>query len=448
MKKRLLALFCAITMILACFTGCGAPKNANALYKKINKAMGKLDSVESDISMNIGFYSDGTYIDAEASGKSIRISSKDDYYYYDKITTSVQIPGSKLVSRTVSTTAYADGNMFISNTGDDINQKLYSPLNKKNAIEYINDHSLTLSMLEDADVKEFTENENGTYSLVFSEYSDEAVDDLIVAFAFDSFEFDNKIEDMKVTINTTPEYLIDDITIAFVFSEKPKYSRENVLSMSIDYTKYENVEKITSGLNTEQYTKVDDVRILDKIDELIEKRKTEKSGSFDLELKQKVSARGEKSEYVEKDEVTFGVDDNGYYYEVGALVEKDKYNITYSDGTQTTKVGTKTTTKDQTEEEAKEFITGLIDNTKYSQIYVTKITTDDNGTYLLTCSPNPEIYSAALASMGATYSSGTQTMEVIIKDNNITSIKCNATIKGRVQSVNVTLDIEITLTFK
>jgi hypothetical protein len=130
------------------------------------------------------------------------------------------------------------------------------------------------------------------------------------------------------------------------------------------------------------------------------------------------------------------------------LVDKDKYNITYSDGTQTTKVGTKTTTKAQTEEEAKEFITGLIGSTKYSQIYVIGVTTDSNGTYLLNCTPNPELYAAALASMGATYSSGTQSMEITIKDNNITSIKCNATIKGKVQSINVTLDIDITLTFK
>ena len=272
MKKRILSIVCVISILLVSLSACGAPKTADSLYDKINKTMNKLESVESDLTMEIGFYSNGSYVNAEAKGKNILKPTKDDFYYYNKTTTTVGATSTSKGVVTDSIIAYNDGNLFIANLGKLFDQKLYSPLGVKEAQEYFNENSMDMTVLDKASQKSFIKNEDESYVITFNGYSQDSIEYILESFGFDDFSFDNKLEDMKVTIKATSEYLVDDMTVDFVFSEQPKFPRESKFFIKVDYVKYENVEKITSDISTDSFKKVDDVRFLDKIEELIKER--------------------------------------------------------------------------------------------------------------------------------------------------------------------------------
>ncbi len=448
--KKFLALLCALSMILVCFTACGTPKNADSLFKKINKTMEKMTSLESETTITMQFQSELVTIKGEAKGKTLQIAQKDDYYYYTDMTTSFKTNSTSIkLEDTRTMEAYHNGNYYMLNEGEGIDQKIYSELSEKEARVYISDKGMDISELTEDCEKNFTQNEDGSFTLNYSKYGQEKALEFCAELGINDAMFPDDILDMNVTMTADSEYRLTEMKIDFEFTKYDKYDIPTSLSIVMNYTKFDGIEKITDGLSPEGYKQIDDVRALTAISDGLEKKLQSKNESFTLDIEQKISVNGKEQIIKETDKVSYGVDDDGFFYNIEAKYNNRKYTITYSDGTQVTEQGSSNETKEMTDAEAKKFIETLINTAKYASFCVSDITKDENGVYTVTCEdPNPELYSTTFSSVGASYTSGNQTIEIAVKDGNIISIKSTSKANGSGNKLRILHEIESTLTFE
>lgn len=450
MKKRLLALLCALSMILVSFTACGAPRNANALFKKVNKAMRKIDAIETETTINLEFQKEFLIVKGEAKGKTIQLSEKDDYYYYSTSTTKFQTNNSSVnIKDTVSLEAYHNGNYFMLNKGEGIDQKLYSTLTPKEARKYVSQKGMNLSLLTEDCQNSFTQNDDGTWTLEYSSYGQTKARKVVDEFGIDTSIFPDKITDMSVKITADSDYRIKDITINFVFTKTDKYNNDTMLTIRVDYLKFDGIERVTDGLDTEEFDKIEDIRLLTKFSELIEERLSGKNETFTLELNQKIRFNSQNTTIKEKDTVNYGINEDGYFYTIDSQVNNKKYSISYSDGSEITEQGTKSEEKKKSEADAKKSIEDLVNCVRYAPFAVSDIKKEEDGVYTVTCdNPNPESYTTTLASVGATYTTGQQTIKFTVKDNKLLSITSTSKVQGKASKLIIVYEIESTLNFE
>ena len=144
-------------------------------------------------------------------------------------------------------------------------------------------------------------------------------------------------------------------------------------------------------MNPEDYTEFLDCRLLTEFEDMIEALEEKKDGSFTLNLEQKMSGfkLGSSQTYTEKDTVAYGEKNGSYFYDITANASGEIVEISYADGKQTIVISGTEQSVDQTEDEAKAYINGLINNAKYSANAVGTITKKADGVYEIQCD-NPD----------------------------------------------------------
>jgi hypothetical protein len=147
------------------------------------------------------------------------------------------------------------------------------------------------------------------------------------------------------------------------------------------------------------------------------------------------------------------VGDNGYFYEIKAEINNTKYTISYQNGKQTVKGDGTNKSEKQTEEEAKDFIRGLINTANYHADYVTNITEVRDGVYeIVSDKPESTPYKNFFVNMGGTFTKATQTITITVENGRITkmegTVKADGNIPSGYNNYGVGLTIESTVTFE
>ena len=448
-KKTLFLLACISIVLLLTLVSCGEPKSAEALYAKVDETMGELNSYEMDLKLDMTFYVSNYKVSSQGTGHAIEDGLVNgDYYFYQETNTTVESKGLSLNETQKSIEAYDNGNYFILNQSSTGTQKMYSPLTAQEVLEYRADHDMgALDVINDCTNQSFSKKEDGTWELICSGYTKSAIATIEDGMGLDNDMFDAEIMDMKMTLSADAEYHATKIELEFVFEDK---KNAPAVSITIDFSKYDAAVRQTEQLNTENYTKVEDIRLLKQVEAMLEEMTERENGSFTLSLTQltRSSTSPNSSTYKETDEVTFGEGESGYFYDIDATVSGTKYDISYKDGTQTIKTSSKTQNKAQTEKEARDYIKSLINSAGYAQNIVTAIEKRGNGVYRFTCNPNTQTYETYYANMGGTFKSATQTITVTITDDQLTKIQSAVTAQGSVINYGtITLTVNTTVTF-
>lgn len=456
MKKRIFYLLACLLLVIVMMISCGgnepkesAPESAQELYQKIDEQMDALTSYRTDMNMKMTFYINGVEVKGEGSGYSIEdLKHEGEYYFYTESTTKVSAGALSMNQTQTNVEAYCKGNYFISNEQDGTSQKLYSAMSAEDAKAYrLESEMNTLDLIEDCTTKEFSQKEDGTWELICSGYTKAAIEKISEDMGLDNSTLSVEVMDIKLTLVADTDYRAKQIKIDFAFEETKHMP---VVSVTADYSQYN--EAITKSIDTEGYTKVDDIRILDKIEDLLEERYESESCRFELSLKQLIrSADGKQlSVYTEDNDILVGEGDEGYFYDIDAFINKQSYDISYKNGKQTVKAGSQSQDNSQTEEEARAWIESLMNTSKYAPNIVTNIEDKGDGVYKLTCDNLGRAeYEAVFTGNGGKMSSVGQTISVTIKDGAIVAILSTVTAKGTIASYgDVTLTVTTSVKFQ
>lgn len=402
---------------------------ADEVYDRIDAKMDAYDSYESTFSMILNATVNGIDIKTQTEGVDIRRGlATDNFEFYTDMEMTVSTSASSEKEKIVNIEAYHEGNYFVSYRGGGISQKLYSPMSKEDARAYAEKEESDFFQYNDCVNKECVKNEDGTYEVIFSGYTAKAISDILEDTGLDTSMLSAEIVDVKFSIKADAEFNATDI--AFDFEFKPTSGTKlPELSAKGTYSKYNEAEIKPAAINPDQYTKIDDVRLLDEVEELLAARTEAEEGEFTLTISQQVKVMGESQYSQEVDKVVYGVGKEGYFYDIDADMNGTKYDISYSQGAQSVTADGQTQKVPQAEQDARAFIENLINSCQYDEQLVTGLTKVSDNEYTVTCEPKAS-YEAVFESMGAKYRSVKQTITLTLEDGKIMKIDSNVDSKG------------------
>ncbi|MBE6798614.1 MAG: hypothetical protein E7525_02400 [Ruminococcaceae bacterium] len=407
------------------------PTDGIALWNKIDETMKQLVSYETDGTGKMVYFYLGNKYEMTSSSKIVEDAKEGDpySYMYDKVV--VACPELSLDETTEYTKAYRDGKMYLSNVTGQNEQKFFSAMTFEEFLA-TDDDSLTKDInYTDCTKSEFAKNEDGTWSLKLSGYTMKTINVMIDNMNMSELDMGADILDMEITVVADSKFRATkmDIKLIFEIGEDPAIVPEFLFSSN--YSKFDEVQRDPAQLNTEGFVEVDDVRVLRKVADGIEKIQNAASGKFTLDLKQTVKILGESSTTIEKDTVTYGKQNGGYYYNATAKVGSVKYEISYKSGTQTVKQGSETYTEAMTDKEAKLYVDDLINAAYYNETLISSIEKVEEGVYKFTVdNPDTSVIESQLSGV-ATVKSATEEIIVTLSGDSVTRIESKIKINGR-----------------
>lgn len=467
--KRIYSVFCFVlcAVMLFSFTSCKKnstaggsgeekpfePSDAIALWNKIDETMCNIKSNETDMTMKMVQYLYGMKYDLSGTNHVIEVESDGDFYSYTQQSMTVTCEEAEYSETSESVTAYYNGKMYISNKSEGVDQKFCSAMTAEEFIEADSDDSIKDIDFTDCAKSEFSKNEDGTWNLKFSAYTKKQINVMLDGMEMEEGEMGADILDMEVTVLADTEFRAKQMSIKLVFEIEEDSTVIPEFAVTNNYSKFNEAQPNPDAIKTEEYTEVDDVRVLDNVEDSIKDIQNASSGKFKYDLKQSTRVYGQTSTYTEKNTITYGKENGGYYYDVSANISGTKYTINYKGGKQTITQGSEKNSTSQSEEDAKAFIDGLIDCASYHAELVSKIEKTDEGVYKFTID-NPDISEIKqnLAASEIAVKSGSQEMIVTLSDGSVTRIenklKINATYKKSGANASVTITVTSTVDFE
>ena len=446
MKKRIIPI-CLLLICVLMLASCDAltaklglpPKNAEQLMARIESRMDSYESYRADIQIPFCIYYDSYKIEGDITGIIIEDRAReDDYYSYMEMSAEMASPQLDYSTSFKTVDAYHEGNAFTSYVGGTTSCKLYSPLTPEQYLAYREGDSVTDIDFTDCDNVEFAKTDNG-YSLTFSGYSAQVMADFSENSGLKADEFGEPLKDMTVTIETDESCTVTKFSLEMIFdvTEYTRFVPE--FSMTMTFSQFDAVERITSSINPARYTKLDDVRPLKQLGDMLDDRIDADSGSFVLTQTDRLSILNEVYEANETDTVTFSRSEDGYEFSVDFESDEGHGTIRYKDGKNTVGLGGESTSVDMTDAEAEAFVENLIRPATlggYDRYLVADIKATENGyavTMLVTSSGN---LAKVIESYGGQFQSGTHTIDFTVKDGKITAMTTVFEAKGTVNVNN------------
>ncbi len=418
---------------------------ADELFNLIDEKMNSYDSYESTLEMIMNVTMNGVEVNTTAKGIDIRTGLvTDNFEFYTETEMKMSMPSLSSTQKLTTVEAYHGGNYFLSNRGDGISQKLYSPMTKEEAEEYLDEEDTDIFEFGDCMNKEAKINEDGTYDLTFSGYTAKAVHEILDKTGLDVTILTHDVVDVTVHIMADAEFNATAFEFSFVFEQKSGGEKMPEISVKGTYSKYNQAAIDAAKVNPEKYTAADDIRLIDEFKELLDERAAKGEGKFTLDISQTLKIMGETQQSAETDAVTYGKNDKGYFYDIDADMNGTKYDISYSQGVQTVAVDGQSQQVAQTEAEARAFVESLINSCQFKDVAVTGVKKLSDTQYSFTCEPK-DTYKALIEQMGATFRSVTQTITVTVENGEIKLIESEVKANGAVTQGNNTFQLTFTV---
>ncbi len=450
MMKKISALMCIVLLLgcLSCFSSCSiGVKSADDLMEKVDAKMALLNSYESEMNMTVHYYVQGNRVAITASGKLVESGMllKKNYTYYNETEIKIISDKLKIDESTKSVEMFRDGFMYLYDEREDFERALCSPLSAKEFFKHRNEQNSMNPDFDSCSTKEYKKNSDGTWELTYAGFDEDEIDDLLKDMAMDKNVLNAEIVDIRFTLLADKKFRPIKTEIEFVFDEE-NATYVPLMTVTQTYDKL-NKAKWDGEIEHDDYTEVDDLRLLDQADDLLKEFQNEEGGRFLLEINQSVTVgKTDRQATKQQNLVEYGMRDGVFYYEIDATVNNQDFSITYDadDGYQ--RVDGVTSTK-QKEDAARRYIQSLINSAGFDPSLVTDIERD--GTDYIFTVDDPDLSQFNLSSMGVTSGEATLTVTFTVNDDGeLEDIFSMLTIEGKVRSGSITEDLTITVTTK
>ncbi|MBQ7379809.1 MAG: hypothetical protein IJW70_09085 [Clostridia bacterium] len=440
MKKNL----ALISMLLVCvmmLASCSsilqvlpAPMTAKQVERRVNIKMADVKSYRVDVEMTYVAYSGTTKITGTAEGIMIEDQGEnnDDYYSYVEMVNNMKSNSSSFKIRNVD--AYVDGRAFSMFGDGDITRRLYSEMTLKEYNAYRQGESLTEMNLEDCENAEMEKTDSG-YVLKYSGYSAEAVEDFAKLSGMEEDVFGKELKDLIVTMEVSKDYLPQKITLEMVFDVEEGSYYQPKSTMTMTYSQFNQAERITRGLNVENYTEIESLSLLKDLQQLIDDRIDAKKGSFTHTASQSVSLMTQSEKSNQTNKVSFERTKDGLTFSADVSSNQAaSSHIEYSNGEQHTEINGVSNTTKMKEEKAQAFIAELINDpaTGYNTNYVSNIEKTDTGYRVTMAVSKNNALGQSITSTGATFGSGTHTIEFVLDGDQLKCMNVEYAARGAV----------------
>ena len=447
-------------MLLGC-TSCAFIKglfvtDADSLFNTISKTMEKVESYEIITDMSLSTKVNGVKVTASSTGKTIQtLTDGKEYYYYSEATSTVSAPTIDKTATVTLISAYHNGNAFMSSAQFDTH--LYSEMSEKEFKSYISNGALADETFQNCTKKTYGKTDDGFWTLTYSGYSNETINQMLELFGSAEGMWDEiDVTDIKWTIVADEEFRMTKCTAGIIFDVDPSAGFTPHCLMSFTCDNYTDVKPITDTISTDDYQKVEDIRILDKYEDMLEALAEKENGEVELEVKQIFKSSAGVSTFHETDTITYGVKNGKYFYDIFAVISgHQSVTIKYANGKNKTTSGGQTQSVDMTDAEAKRVMDNLLNSAKFNKYRVAQIEVNrDETLYTFKAfAPDPAVYESALASLGTTtVKSAEQTITIKVRGGEIAKIESTELIKGNYISGGANrwfeLSFETTLTVK
>lgn len=417
-----------------------APANALSLWEKIDQTMNSMESMELKSSVEAIFFTKG--YEYKLNGNSYMLSTREAHYMEGDSVLTCEGRSYEQASHMVE--AYYNGKMYTAVDDGTYDQKLCSVMTHE---EY--DEIQTSSLTEDIDIldctsTEFSKREGEGWELRLSGYTKKTIDQLLKSLSLTEDMLGIPVTDMTVSLTADADFRVQKLEIAFSFTVEDEAVMPHFL-VTAEYSGFNSAVFDTSKLNAEEYTEVDDVRILQTLNEAMRARMDAVNGKFTLDIKNTYEIQGQTNSAQESDIVTYGRKNGAYCYAISAWMDNQSFVISYQNGEQSVTVGDQTNTATQTEEDAKFFIDSLINSVKYDSNAITDIQKVEEEVYLLT-SDYVEL-GQSMGVSGVEVTSVSQQCKVTFKNNKLMKIEGLISFGGIYDGETVTMATESVVVF-
>lgn len=416
------------------------PESAVALWNKIDETMNTAQSMEMRTSVVAVFYNSG--YEFKMVGDAYIFASKETHFTDSSMTISCDETSYEQTAKLME--AYYEGKMYHAGSDGTYEQKLCSTMTHD---EYDQVQSGTLTEdvdLADCTSAQYTQNEDGTWILEFTGYTKKAIDNMVDSFSLTQDMLGVSIADVKVTLRANAEFLVDKMEFSFVFAADDE-GLTPTFAIVAEYSGYNSAVFDATKLNTEEFTEVDDLRILESMQSALAERQNAASGKFTLDLKATYQMQHQTTTSQEIDVVTYGRKNGAYYYMITAEMGNQTFEVRYQNGEQNVTTDGQTTTASQSEAEAKYFVDNLINTARYTSGAITDIQKLEEGVYLLI--GGPKNLEQTMGLTGIEVSSAIQECKVTFESNKLMKIENKLVIEGKYSADTITITIESLVEF-
>ena len=417
------------------------PESALALWEKVDETMNTMHSMEMRSTVNAVFYNGG--YEFNLGGNAYIFASKETHYTANETTLSCEEISMEQTTSMVE--AYYDGKMYHAVKDGAYDQKLCSVMTHE---EY--DHIQSGALTDDLDLADctnaqFSQNEDGSWSLEFSGYTKKTIDKMVESFSMTQDMLGVPIADVKVSLSANADFLVQKMEFSFDFTVEDEGMTPTFL-VTAEYSGYNTAVFDETKLRAEEFNEVDDVRILEALQSALRERQNAASGKFTMELKSTIQNQNQTSTSQEMAVVTYGRKNGAYYYEGSAEIDGKSFDVRYQNGEQTVVTDGQTSTAFQSEEEAKEYINGLINMANYTGAAITDIQKLDEGIYLLL--GQPRNLEQTIGITGIDEISANQECKVTFESNKLMKIENKLVVTGKYTGEAITLTVESLVVFE
>lgn len=413
------------------------------IIEKVTYAMGRASSVRMDGEVSLTLYVANEEV--KITGRAEQIYSegrkKSDLYYYAKESALAKIGSSKTSTTTIE--AYQDGNFFYSMDNGTDNVKAYSENTRDEFLTYYKNRVGVSELSEGYGNLQHFENEDGTHTLVMSQYSDAFLGELNSTYALPMEEGGAYIVDCVVSFEVNEDYLVTSSHLEYIFSDEKSKG-----SQTLTYSGYGEKKRAEEEIVAEEYTKVDDARILPMLTNLLMNKKNSDDEYFEYSIKQEASkSQGYDRIALDKYEVDYGTEGGKYFCRIVSESEGVTSVISYGDNV--LYVNGVRQAGQQMDLTMKAMVNSLIDPFFYSPVQVTGVQVEEEGdrcVYLLTLSEKnatlKNVLDTAYSALGGKFSTGTITLEVIVQDGELQTLDYHIEAEGTVGQFRTTLTMD------
>lgn len=460
MKKLIcyaLTLFSCVLMLTACQSKDPdtvhekkpfEPESAMQLWEKIDATMDELESYEMDNAAQVVYYYMGYEIGLDMGGKTITTAVA----HYEETETVIACPEIEMNQTMTMVQAYYGGKMYTAANDGIYDQKFCSEMTYEEYKETKNDDLAGDIDITDCTESVFSKGEDGSWKLNFSGYTKKTIDKILDGMELTNEMLGAPIEDMEVTLVADKDFYAQKMELSLLFAEAEGEPLPE-FSVIAEYSKFNEAVFDAVVLAPEDYSVVDDVRILEKVGDALKERQAATSGEFTLEHKSTSELMGHTENSYERDSVSYGKKNGAYYYDITAELNGQQLAIQYRNGVQTVTSAGESQTASQAEDDAKAFIDGLIDSAKYNPMAVAAIEKKDEGVYLFNVAQQDlSAYDYYFAGVDVEITSAAQQITVTLDNGHLAKIESKITLDGTYRydtgSASITTVIESAVTFE
>lgn len=402
------------------------PENALQLWEKINTTMDALESYETDNTAKVVYYYMGYEFELELIGKTVMTTDA----HYEETETVISCAEIEMDQTMKMMQAYHDGTMYMANSVDTYDQKFCSGMTfAEYKEEKTGDLTEDISIIDCTEAA-FSKSEDGLWKLECSGYTKKTINKVLGSMELPDDQLGASIEDMRVALVADKDFHAQKIELSLVFTEAEGEPLPE-FSIVAQYSRFNTAVFDSALLKTEEFTQVDDVRILEKVEDALEERQAATSGKFTLELNSTSELMGHAESSSEKDSVSYGKENGAYYYDITAELNGQQFTMQYRNGLQTVTSGGESQTAAQAETDAKAFIDGLIDSAKYNPMAVTAIEKKDEGVYLFhVAQQDVSAYEHLFVGLDVEITAAAQQITVTLDNGHLAKIESKISLDG------------------